>query len=122
MPDGSLLSEVREFGAAETHRGWRLDHFLAVNLPQLSRSRLQALIAQGCVTLNGETIGDPNKRVKPADVVAITIPPPQPATTTTRAATAARPERYGRSAPVRSILGAAQRSIVSTAGSTSANR
>ena len=74
------MSGIREFGAAETHRGWRLDHFLAVNLPQLSRSRLQGLIAQGRVTLNGETIGDPNKRVKPADVVAISIPPPQPAT------------------------------------------
>ena len=79
MPDNSLLSGIREFGAAEMHRGWRLDHFLAANLPQLSRSRLQGLIAQGRVTLNGETIGDPNKRVKPADVIAISIPRPQPA-------------------------------------------
>src|SRR5689334_10325192 len=79
MAENSLLSGIREFGAAEMHRGWRLDHFLAVNLPQLSCSRLQGLIAQGRVTLNGETIGDPNKRVKPADVVAISIPPPQPA-------------------------------------------
>jgi 23S rRNA pseudouridine1911/1915/1917 synthase len=79
MPDNSLLSGIREFGAAEMHRGWRLDHFLAMNLPQLSRSRLQGLIAQGRVTLNGETIGDPNKRVKPSDVISISIPPPQPA-------------------------------------------
>src|SRR5437763_4322076 len=73
-------SAVREFRAGDSHRGWRLDHFLAANLPQLSRSRLQALIAEGRVTLTGETIGDPNKRVKPGDLIAITIPPPIPAT------------------------------------------
>src|SRR5437868_4099558 len=73
-------SAVREFRAGDSHRGWRLDHFLAANLPQLSRSRLQALIAEGRVTLTGETIGDPNKRVKPGDLIAITIPPPTPAT------------------------------------------
>jgi 23S rRNA pseudouridine1911/1915/1917 synthase len=79
MPDNSPLSGIREFRAAETHRGWRLDHFLALNLPQISRSRLQQLIAEGRVTLTGETIGDPNKRVKPGDLVTIGIPPPLPA-------------------------------------------
>lgn len=74
------MNGFREFRAGDTHRGWRLDHFLAANLPELSRSRLQALIAQGRVTLSGETIGDANKRVKPGDLVAITIPPPAPAT------------------------------------------
>jgi 23S rRNA pseudouridine1911/1915/1917 synthase len=80
MTDDSRLSRQREFRAADTHRGWRLDHFLAVNLPQLSRSRLQALIAQGRVTFNDQTIGDPNKRVKPDDLITISIPPPEPAT------------------------------------------
>ncbi len=79
MPDESSLSGIRTFLAAETHRGWRLDHFLAVNLPQLSRSRLQQMIAEGRVTLTGETIGDPNKRVKPGDRIAIEIPSPTPA-------------------------------------------
>lgn len=74
------MNGLKDFRAAAAHRGWRLDHFLALNLPQLSRSRLQALIAQGHVTLNGQTIGDPNKRVKPDDTVAVLIPPPQPAT------------------------------------------
>src|SRR5882762_2332188 len=72
----SADGEKREFRAGDTHKGWRLDHFLAVSLKELSRSRLQALIAQGRVTLAGETIGDPNKRVKPAEIVAISIPPP----------------------------------------------
>ena len=43
------------------------------------RSRLQALIAKGVVTLGGQTIRDPNKRVKPGDAVTIVIPPPVPA-------------------------------------------
>src|SRR5438132_8018597 len=72
----SVDGEKREFRASDTHKGWRLDHFLAVSLKELSRSRLQALIAQGRVTLAGETIGDPNKRVKPGDIIAIAIPPP----------------------------------------------
>lgn len=73
-------SGVKQFRAGDTHRGWRLDHFLAANLPEISRSRLQALIVEGRVTLTGETTGDPNKRVKPGDLVAIVIPPPAPAT------------------------------------------
>jgi len=77
--DSSADGEKREFRADDTHKGWRLDHFLAVSLKELSRSRLQALIAQGRVTLAGETIGDPNKRVKPGDSIAISIPPPAPA-------------------------------------------
>src|SRR4029077_21220658 len=77
MTDNSSLDgETREFHASDAHKGWRLDHFLAVSLQGLSRSRLQALIAQGHVTLAGETIGDPNKRVKPGDNITISIPPP----------------------------------------------
>ena len=75
----SVNGRTREFHAGEAHKGWRLDHFLAVNCPELSRSRLQALVAKGAVTLGGQTIRDPNKRVKPGDVVGIVIPPPTPA-------------------------------------------
>src|SRR5258705_10445065 len=74
----SVDGEKREFRADDAHKGWRLDHFLAVSLKELSRSRLQALIAQGRVTLAGETIGDPNKRGKPGELVPISIPPPAP--------------------------------------------
>src|SRR5258708_36931330 len=72
----SVDGETREFHANDAHKGWRLDHFLAVSLKELSRSRLQALIAQGRVTLAGETIGDPNKRGKPGGNIPILIPPP----------------------------------------------
>jgi 23S rRNA pseudouridine1911/1915/1917 synthase len=76
----SVLGRTHEFLASDTHKGWRLDHFLAANLPELSRSRLQGLIVKGAVTLGSTTIGDPNKRVKPGDTVAILIPLPAPAT------------------------------------------
>jgi 23S rRNA pseudouridine1911/1915/1917 synthase len=76
----SVAGEIREFAAGPNHARWRLDHFLAVNVPELSRSRLQALIAEGRVTRGPETIRDPNNRVKPGDVFAVVIPRPTPAT------------------------------------------
>src|SRR5215813_7184641 len=79
MAISSVDGEIRELRAGENNKGWRLDHFLAANLRQLSRSRLQTLIAEGRVTLAGETIGDPNKRVKPGEVFVVNIPPPAPA-------------------------------------------
>ena len=57
----------------------RLDRFLAQTLPDLSRSRLQQLIAADCVTREGQTIGDANARVKPAEIYEIRIPPAVPA-------------------------------------------
>jgi 23S rRNA pseudouridine1911/1915/1917 synthase len=81
MADSSSVNgKMHEFRAGETHKGWRLDHFLATHLPELSRSRLQGLIGQDRVTLGGATIKDPNKRVKPGDMVQIVVPPPAPAT------------------------------------------
>jgi 23S rRNA pseudouridine1911/1915/1917 synthase len=72
----SVGGDIREFRAGDANKGWRLDHFLARLLPELSRSRLQALIAQGRVTQAGSTIGDPNHRVKPDEVYRIDVPPP----------------------------------------------
>lgn len=60
--------------------GARLDRFLAAALPELSRSRIQALIAQGAVGLGGATIGEPSRRVKPGERYEISVPPPAPAT------------------------------------------
>ena len=57
----------------------RLDRFLAGALPDLSRSRLQALLAAGAVRRAGETIRDGNTRVKPDEVYDIVVPPPAPA-------------------------------------------
>ena len=53
--------------------GLRLDRFLALELPEFSRSRLQALITEGCVKLNG---AQPRTRelVKTGDVVQLEVP------------------------------------------------
>jgi 23S rRNA pseudouridine1911/1915/1917 synthase len=54
--------------------GARLDKFLSAKLPDLSRSRLQALISQGCVTSNDTIINDSNSKVKAGQSYTVTIP------------------------------------------------
>ncbi len=79
MAKSSVDGELRELHAGDMHRGWRLDHFLAKGLPDLSRARLQALIKEGRVRKGEDTIRDVNFRVKPGESFAITVPPPLPA-------------------------------------------
>ncbi len=57
---------------ARERAGLRLDRFLALELPEFSRSRLQALITEGCVMLNGAR---PRTRelVKTGDVVRLVV-------------------------------------------------
>ena len=61
--------------ADESHSGQRLDRFLSDRLPGLSRTRLQALIRQGRVTLGPATIEDVKYPVKPGDRFSISVPP-----------------------------------------------
>ena len=56
--------------------GWRLDRFLALALPQFSRSRLQALIRAGDVHLQGQAART-RETVHAGDVVRLTEPPVQ---------------------------------------------
>ncbi|MBI4276995.1 MAG: RluA family pseudouridine synthase [Armatimonadetes bacterium] len=57
--------------------GVRLDAYLAARLHTFSRSRLQALIAGGLVAVNG-TVRRASRRVRPGDVISVTVPPPEP--------------------------------------------
>lgn len=57
--------------------GIRLDRWLAQHAGGLSRSRIQALIAQGLVEVNGRP-AEPSYRVRPGDRILVSIPPPQP--------------------------------------------
>ncbi|HEX4105120.1 MAG TPA: RluA family pseudouridine synthase [Rhizomicrobium sp.] len=59
--------------------GQRLDRVLASLLPDLSRSRLEALIDQGAVTRGDATIKDANHRVKGGETYAIALPAIVPA-------------------------------------------
>ena len=61
---------------AEVATASRLDKFLAQNLPDLSRSRLQALIKEGMVQVHGTLIQKTGFSVEAGDRVSITIPEP----------------------------------------------
>jgi 23S rRNA pseudouridine1911/1915/1917 synthase len=57
-------------------KGLRLDRFLAAELPNFSRSRIQQLIRENFVRLNGEA-PRPRDLVRAGDVVQLTEPPPE---------------------------------------------
>ncbi len=57
----------------------RLDKFLVSCLPDLSRSRLQALIRDGQVKINGQTAAKSGTLVEDGQVVQIYLPEPAPA-------------------------------------------
>ena len=57
--------------------GERLDAFLARTVENMTRSGAQKLLEDGCVLLNGKP-GRKNDRLKPGDMVAVTIPEPKP--------------------------------------------
>ncbi len=66
-----------------TEAGVRLDKWLSTHIAELSRSRIQALLAAGRVQQDGRTIDDASYRVKPGDAFYVTVPPladaaPQP--------------------------------------------
>lgn len=58
----------------------RIDKYIASQLPELSRSRLQQLITEGLVEINSKPIRKVSEKVKQGDEVHIKIPPPQPST------------------------------------------
>ncbi|MBI3676587.1 MAG: RluA family pseudouridine synthase [Proteobacteria bacterium] len=77
-PDPAGGTSHRACVAAE-QAGERLDRFLAATLGELSRARLQGLLASGEVTRDGATIKDGNTRVKQGQTYHVRVPPPSPA-------------------------------------------
>ncbi|WP_127085793.1 RluA family pseudouridine synthase [Dulcicalothrix desertica] len=69
---------VTEFYFEAEDTGERLDRYLASELPDLSRSRVQSLIEQGCVYVNNNECTSKKVVVKSGDLVTITIPEAQP--------------------------------------------
>jgi 23S rRNA pseudouridine1911/1915/1917 synthase len=67
------LEFVFEKGSSE-----RLDKFLVGQLPEYSRSRLQGLIANGSVTVNGNPAKKAGQIIEPGQKVVIKIPPTVP--------------------------------------------
>jgi 23S rRNA pseudouridine1911/1915/1917 synthase len=65
------------FVAGEAEAGLRLDRVLAARCPDLSRARIQALVAAGQATIGERVVADANHRVKPGAEIALHLPPPQ---------------------------------------------
>ena len=62
---------------SERCAGIRLDRFLAENLPNISRSRLQKLITDGYVSLDDDVISDKDFRIHTDDIFTVIVPPPE---------------------------------------------
>ena len=58
--------------------GGRVDKTLAERLPELSRARIQALIAEGRVSRDGAAVSDGSAKAAPG-VYIVDVPPPAPA-------------------------------------------
>lgn len=57
----------------------RLDKYLVTELPEFSRSRLQALIKEGLVTVDGIPAHKSGQLLEGSVLIRVTIPPPEPA-------------------------------------------
>ncbi|MFS8892710.1 RluA family pseudouridine synthase [Synechococcus sp. O70.1] len=72
------VAEIRRVTVTEKQQGLRLDRGLAEQLPELSRSRLQQLIRQGQVWLNGQPCRDKDRPLQAGDQIEVRIPPATP--------------------------------------------
>lgn len=81
MNNDTRQSEAQEHlgPVAADAAGMRLDKWLAQARPELSRTRLKALIEDGRITCDGATIAEPARAVKPGQIFCLTVPPPEPA-------------------------------------------
>lgn len=72
------MAHTHQFIVTEEETGERLDKFLTRHLPELSRSRVQGLIAQGAVKHKDTPLEDANIKVKPGQQLTLTIPDAAP--------------------------------------------
>ncbi|MCA3554161.1 RluA family pseudouridine synthase [Aestuariivirga sp.] len=72
----SVPSQLLETSASGADR---LDKALADAFPEMSRSRFQALIAEGAVSVEGATVTEARHKVKPGDQLRVALPEAAPA-------------------------------------------
>jgi 23S rRNA pseudouridine1911/1915/1917 synthase len=73
---GPASSQVHSFVVAPERVGERLDRFVASEIPELSRSRVQNLIDEGRVTVDGAAC-KPSHHVAAGESIAVEIPTPR---------------------------------------------
>ena len=79
-PDSEADAAMKEIVAGPEAAGERLDRWLAQAFDGLlSRSRLQALIRDGCVAVDGTPVIEPKHALAPGSIVRVTLPEPAPA-------------------------------------------
>ena len=76
--DEALAETALLITLGEADAGGRLDKALAVARPDLSRARLQALMAQGALSRDGAVLDDVSAKAQAGDYLLI-VPPPTPA-------------------------------------------
>ncbi|QIB36094.1 RluA family pseudouridine synthase [Ancylobacter pratisalsi] len=76
LEDGATSVDII---AGAEDEGLRLDRVLARHRPELSRTRLQALIAEGRLTRNGQPVSGGATKVAAGDRFSLSIPEPKPA-------------------------------------------
>lgn len=76
QPSAPAAGGVYSATVGEFDAGQRLDKFLARQLPELSRTRVQALIEEGSVSSSGKPVTTLSKKVQVNDVFEVIVPPP----------------------------------------------
>ncbi|MEQ1899809.1 MAG: RluA family pseudouridine synthase [Devosia sp.] len=79
MQDLEGEDQVLEATADGELAGARFDAALAKAFPAFSRSRIKALILTGAAAINGETVSEPNARLREGDLLTLSAPPPEEA-------------------------------------------
>lgn len=76
--DARRSSSVKTVVASAENAGERLDRFLAAQLPEMSRTRIQSLMERGRVTINGAA-AKRSHRMEEGDSIVVEIPAAEPA-------------------------------------------
>lgn len=77
--DGTQIASEVTAEVSPEAAGERLDRWLALTVPDLSRSRAQALIAAGCVAGPDGPLSDASQKLRAGQRVTVVVPPAAPA-------------------------------------------
>jgi len=72
------LTDQQVFVVSERHSGRRIDVVIREEIPELSRQRVQSLLSDSMVTVNGRTVVKPSTLVRAGDQIAVCLPLPVP--------------------------------------------
>lgn len=80
VPDTEAIAGLKAFAVGEDAAGTRLDQWLAAHTaPELSRNRVQAIIRDGDVRIDGKVVQEPKTRLLAGMIVTLGMPEPEPA-------------------------------------------